>query len=514
LSRRLFRSTLTIGSLTTFSRVLGYVRDTVIAVIAGAGAGSDAFFVAFRIPNFLRRLFAEGAFSQAFVPVIAEYRAQRGDEAVRDLVASAAGTLGGVVFLVTAVGVVAAPVLILIFAPGFLQSPEKYDLAARMLRITFPYLLFISLTALAGGVLNTYERFAGPAFTPVLLNLCMIGAALWLAPHMQTPVVALAWGVFLGGIAQLLLQFPFLLRIRMVVRPRFRPRDEGVRKILRLMLPAIFGVSVSQINLLVDTLLASFLQNGSVSWLYYSDRLVEFPLGVFGLALATVLLPALSREHARSSPEAFSSTLDWAIRWAILIGVPATIGLAMLGGPMLSTLFQHGAFQAGDVRMATLSLVAFSVGLTGFILVKVLAPAFYARQNTRTPVRIAVVAMVSNMAMNLMLIFTLAHAGLALATSLAAIINAGLLYRSLIREGIYRPGPGWGALGLRLLAANSGLALVLWYGPPELSQWLVWSATQRAVQLMVWVSVGAAVYFGLLLIGGVRLRGLVRAGGA
>lgn len=494
------------------SRVLGFVRDMVIARYFGASLGTDAFFVAFKIPNFLRRLFAEGAFSQAFVPVLSEYRTQRAHDEIRDLIGSVSGALGAVLLVVTAIGVLAAPVLILIFAPGFSTSGPRYELAVGMLRVTFPYLLFISLTALAGGVLNTFGRFGVPAFTPVFLNLSLIGAAVWLAPMMDQPVTALAWGVLIAGLTQLAFQLPFLIRLRVLALPRPRFRDPGVRRILRLMLPAIFGVSVTQINLLIDTLIASFLATGSISWLYYSDRLVEFPLGVFGIALATVILPHLSREHASENPAAFSDTVDWALRWVLLIGVPATLGLAVLAGPLLTTLFQYDAFTGEDVTMAARSLMAYSVGLCGFILVKVLAPGYYSRQDTRTPVRIGIVAMTCNILLNLMLVWSLAHAGLALATSLAAFINAGLLYRGLRRQGVYMPRSGWAALFMKVLAAGGAMTAILWWGAGTLEQWLAWTALQRASHLIIWVIAGAVVYFLVLAILGLRPAHLRAAG--
>ncbi|OGT19280.1 MAG: murein biosynthesis integral membrane protein MurJ, partial [Gammaproteobacteria bacterium RBG_16_57_12] len=422
MSKHLLKSTAVVGFMTLISRVLGLARDMVIARFFPIGAGTDAFFVAFKIPNFLRRLFAEGSFSQAFVPVLSEYRATRSDDEVRRLADHVAGTLAGVLFLVTLAGVLAAPLLIVLFAPGFMDDQPKLMLAADMLRITFPYILFISLASLASGVLNTYGRFAVPALTPVFLNLAMIGAAIWLAPLFDPPVLALAWGVFIGGVVQLLFQLPFLYRLRLLPRPRWGMADAGVRRILSLMGPSIFAVSVTQINLLINTVIASFLITGSVSWLYYSDRLVEFPLGVFGVALATVILPALSRKHAAAAPEEFSHTLDWALRWVALIGIPATLGLAMLSGPLLCALFQYGAFDSRDLEMSRLSLMAYSLGLLGFILVKVLVPGFYARQDTRTPVRVAVIALVSNLIMSMAFVMPMVrldipgpHAGLALA---------------------------------------------------------------------------------------------------
>ncbi len=510
----LLRSTAVVSGMTSISRVLGFVRDVVIAAMIGAGGGADAFFVAFKIPNFLRRLFAEGAFSQAFVPVLSEYRSQRDRQAVRELVSRTAGTLGLVLFAVSLLAVIVAPLLVLIFAPGFTRTMERFDLTVALLRITFPYLLFISLTALAGGVLNAYGRFAVPALTPVFLNLSLIGAAIWLAPMMSQPALALAWGVFLGGLVQLGFQLPFLRRLGLLPRPRFDLADAGVRRILKLMGPAIFGVSVSQVNLLLDTLIASFLVTGSVSWLYYSDRLVEFPLGVFSIALATVILPGLSREHARGAGHDFSHMLDWALRWVVVIATPAALALVLLAGPILTTLFQYGAFQAHDVEMARRSLMAYALGLLGFSFIKVLAPGFYARQDTRTPVRIGVVAMLTNMVLNLLLVFPLAHAGLALATSLSAFVNAGLLLRILLRSGVYRPLPGWGILLLRVGLAVLAMCLLLYWGSPGLAAWQARDALGRAAWLGLWIGAGSATYLLCLPLLGLRPRHMrVRVGG-
>jgi putative peptidoglycan lipid II flippase len=508
----LLKSTATVGLNTVVSRILGFVRDVVIARAFGASLGADAFFVAFRLPNFLRRLFAEGAFSQAFVPVLSEYRATRGHDEVRELTASVSGTLGAALLVVSIVGVLAAPVLVAIFAPGFLQDESKYSLTVQMVRITFPYILFISLTSFAAGVLNTYGRFGVPAFTPVLLNLALIGAALWLAPQMEEPVIALAWGVLVAGVAQLVFQIPFLAKLSLLTRPRLARAHEGVRRILRLMLPAALGASAAQVNLLIDTLIASFLVTGSVSWLYYSDRMVEFPLGVFAIALATVILPNLSQDHAEGAGEAFSDTLDWAMRWGLLVAIPSALGLAVLAAPILTTLFQYGAFTARDVHMASLSLMAYSVGLVGFVLIKILAPGYFARLDTRTPVRVALVAMGVNLALNLALVVPLKHAGLALATSLAAFVNAGLLYRGLRRDGVHRARPGWGAFIARLVVANGVMVAFLWYLRGEPAAWLAADALSRAGRLTVLVLGGGILYLMCLAILGVRPRHL-RAGG-
>ena len=483
-----------VGASTLASRAAGFVRDVVIAQGFGASAGADAFFVAFRLPNFLRRLFAEGAFAQAFVPVLSEYQAQREIGEVRDLVSHVAGALIGVLAVVTVAGVVAAPVLVAVFAPGFLSDPAKYALAVEMVRITFPYVLFISLVAFAGGILNTYGRFAVPAVTPVLLNLCLIGAALWLAPVLDVPVVALAWGVLAAGFVQLAFQFPALAALGMLVRPRLRRAHEGVSRVISLIVPAVFGVSVSQINLLVDTVIASFLVTGSVSWLYFSDRMVEFPLGVFGIALATVILPHLSRQHATVSPESFSDTLDWALRLVVLVATPAALGLGMLAAPILTTLFQYGQFSVHDVDMAARSLLAFAFGLLGFVAIKVLAAGYFSRQDTRTPVRIGIVAMLSNIVFNLALVVPLAHAGLALATTLSALLNAGLLLRGLVVRGVFRPRPGWGRFIVRVAAGNLILGAALWWLQGEPAEWTEADAATRAFRLCAVVAAAVVLY--------------------
>ncbi len=509
MSKQLLRSTFTVGGMTLISRILGFLRDMVVARYFGASNGADAFFVAFRIPNFLRRLFAEGSFSQAFVPVLSEQKTLYGHDEVRALIGHVAGVLGLIVVLITILGVLAAPVLVMVFAPGFVSEPTRYGLTVEMLHITFPYLTFISLAALAGGVLNTYGRFGVPAFTPVFLNLSMIAGALLLAPHLEHPVTGLAWGVLLGGALQLMVQLPFVFRLGLLALPKPSFQNAAVRKILRLMVPTLFGSSVAQINLLFDTLIASFLVMGSVSWLYYSDRLLEFPLGVFGIAIATVILPKLSADNAMRDAESFTRTLDWALRLVVLIGVPAGLSLALLGGPLLSTLFQYGEFSAHDTEMATRSLMAFSFGLPAFIFIKVLVPGFYARQDTKTPVRIGIFAMLSNMVLNVLLVFPLAHAGLALATTLSAYLNAGLLYRTLRRVGVYHPLPGWGGFLTRAALANAAMAIVLWWGTGSLASWMAWSVLARAAHLVLWIVVCMGVYFSVLIVSGVQIRSLL-----
>ncbi|MDG2271082.1 MAG: murein biosynthesis integral membrane protein MurJ, partial [Halioglobus sp.] len=452
----LMRSSAVVGVMTTISRVLGLVRDVVIAAFIGASANADAFFIAFKIPNFLRRLFAEGAFSHAFVPVLADYKKVGSAAAVKALVDRVAGVLGGSLLFITALSMLAAPLVTTIFAPGFVSQPEKFLLTSDMIRITFPYLFLISMTGFCGAILNSYGRFAVPAFTPVFLNLSLIFAALVAAPWFDEPVFALAWGVLLAGVVQLLFQLPSLYRLDLVPRPIWDTSDEGVRRIVKLMVPALFGVSVSQINLLLDTILASFLPTGSISWLYYSDRLAELPLGIFGIAIATVILPNLSAHRAAAREVSFSATLDWAVRWVLLIGVPSAVALILLAEPILITLFEYGALNARDVEMSALSLRAYSLGLIAFMLVKVLAPGFYARKDTATPVKIGIAAMVANMVMNLlftlplMYLWNIGHVGLALATSAAAIMNAGLLLRGLLRAGFYEFQPGWSIYMVRL----------------------------------------------------------------
>lgn len=501
--------------MTFLSRLTGFARDVLMAVLFGATAGMDAFLIAFQIPNFFRRMFAEGAFSQAFVPVLGETKTKGGDPEVRDLISVVSGTLGGVLIGVTALGILAAPLFILMFAPGFLKEPGKQMLAVDLLRITFPYLLFISLTALAGGVLNTYRRFAIPAFTPVLLNLSMIGAALWLAPRFEQPVMALAVGVFIAGLVQLGFQLPFLRRIGMLTRPRWAWRDSRVRKILILMLPVLFASSVAQLSLLINTAISSSLMTGSVSWLYFADRLMEFPLGIFSVAIATVILPSLAARHAEASPQAFSDTLDWALRLLFLIVTPAMVALFVLAGPMIATLFQYKSFTATDTLMTRYALMAYSLGLMTFSLVKVLLPGYYARQDTRTPVRFGVQSLLAGIGMSVVFVLGLKvlevnaqHAGLALATSLGALVNATLLYLGLRRAGVYRPASGWVSFGAAVGLASVVMGVLLWWLAGDLSQWLTWGLGDRAWRLAGLVAAGGLAYVVMLLAGGLRWRHL------
>jgi putative peptidoglycan lipid II flippase len=509
MSKALVKSTSAVAGITMISRVFGFIRDMVTAHLFGASLFSDAFFVAFRIPNFMRRLFAEGSFSQAFVPVLSEFQKQKSPDEIKLFINSMAGTLGAVLLIVTFIGILGAPVIVRLFAPGYAPGSERYDLAVMMLRITFPYLMLISLTAFSGAILNTYSKFWVAAFTPVFLNISMIAAAIWLAPHLQIPIVALAWGVFIAGVVQLLFQIPFLKRMGLLPHPKIDFKNAGVTKVLKLMVPALFGVSVSQINLLLDTLFASFLIVGSVSWLYFSDRLMEFPLGVFGVAISTVILPHLSRHHASKSQEEFSLTLDWALRLVLLVGLPAAVVLAVISGPLLSTLFQYGHFDAHAVYMARQSLSMFAIGIAPFMIIKILAAGFYAQHDMRTPVKVGIAAMISNMVFNTILIWPMKHAGIALATSLASLVNMGFLYRYLRSKNIYQPRAGWKNFGFRLLFANTVLAMWLWFLSGDLQDWVTHHSTWRLIHLSVLLSSAILIYAVGLWFAGIRPRHLL-----
>ncbi len=506
----LLKALAAVSSMTLLSRILGFVRDTVIARIFGAGIYSDAFFVAFKLPNLLRRLFAEGAFSQAFVPILAEYKTRRGHEETRDLIDHVAGLLLLALVIVTALGVLAAPALVYLSAPGFAASPQKFEVTAQLLRLTFPYILLISLVSLAGGILNTYSKFNVPAFTPVLLNLSFIGCALWLTPYFDPPVLALGIAVMLGGMLQLAFQIPHLAKLGMVPSFRLNFRHEGARRILKLMGPAVFGVSISQISLLINTIFASFLVTGSVSWLYYADRLMEFPTGMLGVALGTILLPSLAKHYADDSPERYSELLDWGLRLTLLLALPAAVALAIIAAPLISTLFFYGKFTLHDLAMTQQALVAYSLGLLGLIMVKVLAPGFYARQNIKTPVKIALVTLAATQAMNLAFIVPFRHAGLALSIGLGACLNAGLLYHYLRRHGIYSPQPGWAVFLLKLCSAVAVMAAVLWFAAGGWETWLHGNILARALHLSWVILAGGASYFAALWLLGFRLRQFVK----
>ena len=483
---KLALKTSVVSGMTLISRILGLVRDIVFARYFGASVVMDAFLVANRIPNMLRRFFAEGAFSAGFVPVMARYRERHDHEEAREFVDAVAGTFGLILFLVTLAGVIAAPLLVAIVAPGFIGDDGRFELSTLMLRFTFPYLFFVSLTAFAGGILNTYGRFGVPAFTPVILNVVLISAAIWLSPRLEQPGMALAYAVFIAGLLQLLFQLPFLARIHALPRPRWAIGHDGVRRAMKLMLPAIFGSSVAQVNVLLGGIIASLLGVGKISLLYYSDRLMEFPLGLFGIALATVTLPYLSRQYATESHDEFAATLDWSMRLVMLIAVPAAVGLIVLADPLVATIFYGGAFSAGDVRMTALALQAFALGLVGFSFVKILAPAYFSREDTRTPVRVGLIALAVNFGLSVVLAWYLtsigfagSHADLALAISVAAVLNAWLLYRGLRKDDVVRHGAGWPALLVRVVVANTAMCLLLMQLYRPGAWWLSVDAPER-----------------------------------
>ncbi|GHA50967.1 murein biosynthesis integral membrane protein MurJ [Photobacterium aphoticum] len=515
MSKRLLRSGLIVSTMTLVSRVLGLVRDVVVANLMGAGAAADVFFFANKIPNFLRRLFAEGAFSQAFVPVLTEYHAAGDMDRTRQLIARASGTLGVIVTVVTLLGILGSGVVTALFGAGWFidwlndgPAAPKFELASLLLKITFPYLWFITFVALSGAILNTLGKFAVSSFTPVFLNVAIIGCAWFLAPQLSQPEIGLAIGVFLGGLVQFLFQIPFLYKEGMLVKPKWGWRDPGVVKIRTLMIPALFGVSVSQINLLLDTFIASFLATGSISWLYYSDRLLEFPLGLFGIAIATVILPALSRKHVDQSPEQFAQTMDWGVRMVLLLGLPAMLGLMVLAKPMLMVLFMRGEFTPTDVEQASMSLLAYASGLLNFMLIKVLAPGYYARQDTKTPVKYGIIAMTTNMVFNAIFAYFYGYVGLAMATALSALVNAGLLYRGLHIGGVYKISKSTLAFVGRLIVAGVVMVVTLLQALPAMSQWLEWSLLHRAAWLAGLIGIGAGAYLFAVFVLGIRPRHL------
>ncbi|WP_327195312.1 murein biosynthesis integral membrane protein MurJ [Vibrio mediterranei] len=518
MSKRLLKSGMIVSAMTLVSRVLGLVRDVVVANLMGAGASADVFFFANKIPNFLRRLFAEGAFSQAFVPVLTEYHASGDKDKTRDLIAKASGTLGVIVTIVTLLGVIGSSVVTALFGFGWFldwlndgPAAPKFELASLMLKITFPYLWFITFVALSGAILNTLGKFAVSSFTPVFLNVMIILCAWFISPNLAQPEVGLAIGVFLGGFVQFAFQLPFLIKEGVLVKPKWGWRDPGVVKIRILMIPALFGVSVSQINLLFDTFIASFLATGSISWLYYSDRLLEFPLGLFGIAIATVILPALSRKHVDAHSEGFASTMDWGVRMVILLGLPAMLGLMVLAKPMLMVLFMRGEFTPHDVHQASLSLLAYASGLLNFMLIKVLAPGYYSRQDTKTPVKYGIVAMVSNMIFNAIFAYFYGYVGLAMATALSAFINMALLYRGLHLQRVYQISRQTIGFVARLVVAAVVMVLVLRWQLQDMQQWLTWGLTERVYTLIGLILMGAVSYLVSLFVLGVRARDLKAA---
>lgn len=512
---KLLRSTLLFSGLTFLSRLSGYARDMVQSHVFGASGLTDAFVVAYRIPNFLRRIFAEGAFAQAFVPVFSAAREGGDRQALKHLLDRVAGSLCAAVLVVTAIGVLCAPWLVNVFAPGYADDPVRHEAAGDMLRITFPYLFFISMVALAGGVLNSFNRFAVPALTPILHNLAVIAAALWLAPLLEVPVYALAWGVFAAGAIQLLVQVPALARLGLLPRPRLGFGDPGVRRVLKLMGPAVLSASVSQINLLVGTAFASLLVAGSQTWLYLADRLLEFPIGMFGVALGTVLLPTLSRRFAAGDHVGFGRNIDWGVRVVMLLAMPAAAGLIVLAAPICASLYQHGRFTAQDTAMTALALSALCIGLPGFMLGKVLAPGFFARQDTRTPMRAAIVVVVVNIALLFALVLPLrragvdsAHVAIAFATGLCGLLHAALLGIWLFRRGIYRPAAEtWRVLAWVALACAAMVAVLL-LARDRVGDWSQLALAARILHLAWVIALGAAVYGAVLWLAGIRWRHL------
>lgn len=506
MSKQLLKSMGVVSSMTFISRILGFIRDMVGAHYFGASSSYDAFIVASKIPNFLRRLFAEGAFSQAFVPLISSYKATRSLEDLQQLLNRVCGCLSVVLLIVTLIGMLCSPVFIWMFAPGFSQGPAdgRFELAAHLLKITFPYLFFISLTAFAGGILNSFGRFAVPAFTPVFLNLSMIGCSILLAPRLENPVSALAVGILIGGVVQLAFQFPFLKAMGYWPKPRIVWHDPGVKRLLLLMSPALLGVSVNQLNLMLSSIFASFLAPGSVSWLYYAERLMEFPLGGFGVALGTVVLPRLSQHHAKSETAAFSKTVDFGLRWVLLIGFPSSLGLILLAGPLLATLFQSGCFSGEDVVASRLALVAYAPGIIGFMLLKIFGSAYYAKQDIKTPVRVAMITVIFNASLSLVLMPLLAHQGLALATAISALLNAGLLGGLLLKSKLYQPQQGWWVFLGRLMVALGAMRFFIVQWNPNLVFWFSFSTFERIWHLSLLIGGAILIYSSTLLLIGLR----------
>jgi putative peptidoglycan lipid II flippase len=507
----LLKTLTAISSMTMLSRITGLLRETLIARAFGAGGMTDAYIVAFRIPNLLRRLFAEGAFSQAFVPILAEYKNKQGHEASKKLTDHVANTLVWSTLLVTIIGIIASPLFIYLIASGL----EEFDAAVWMTRLMFPYISFMAFVALAGGVLNTWREFKIPAFTPVLLNIASILASLFLQQHLEKPIYAMAIAVFVGGVLQVAIQIPALIKIGMLPKLSWNPvagmGDPGVRRVLKKMGPAVFAVSAAQISLMINTSIASRLVEGSISWLSYADRLMEFPTALLGVALGTILLPSLSKAQADDDKVEYSGLLDWGLRLTFLLALPAAVGMAVLAKPMIATLFHYGAFTDADATASARPLVAYCAGLLGIILVKTLAPAFYAQQNIRTPVRIAMVVLVATQLMNLLFVPYLQVAGLALSIGLGACLNAAFLYIGLRKRDIYRPMPGWPMFCVKLVVACALMGAAAWFG----SQQIDWLGLQRHAflrlgALLLLIGVCAAVYFASLLVMGFRLRDFKR----
>lgn len=494
-----------VGSLTMVSRILGFVRDTIIARTFGAGTATDAFFVAFKLPNLLRRIFAEGAFAQAFVPILAEYKETRSPEATQAFVRHVAGMLSFVLVIVTALGILAAPWVIVANAPGFINKPDKVQLSIDLLRVVFPYIFLISLSSFVGSILNSYHKFGIPAFTPTFLNISFIVFSLFFVPYFNPPIMALAWAVVVGGVLQLVFQLPWLAKLGFLKMPKLSFKDAAVNRVLKQMAPAILSVSVAQISLFINTIYASFLQSGSVSWIYFADRLMELPSGVLGVALGTILLPTLSKYATSQDTEQFSDLLDWGLRLCMLLALPAAVGLAMLAFPLVATLFMYRKFTLYSAQMTEQALVAYSLGLIGMIMIKVLAPGFYARQNIKTPVKIAIFTLICTQLMNLAFISPLKHVGLSLSIGLGSCLNAGLLFYLLRKNGIYHPRKGWPVflvkITISLVVMGGGLWLAQYYLPFE---WVHVGSFKRAGQLCVLIALGGGLYFVSLVALGFR----------
>lgn len=517
----LFKAASTISVLTLASRVTGLVREFLIAAAFGASAMTDAFNVAFRIPNLFRRLFAEGAFSQAFVPALAHSKERDGEEATRQLIDSVATVLAWILLVTCVVGVVAAPLLVYALASGFQKDPRGFDVAVLLTRFMFPYIGFMSLVALAAGILNTWKKFAVPAATPVLLNVCMILSAWLLAPVLQRngiePIFAMAVGVMAGGVLQLAVQIPALRRLGLVPRvglrwSRIRAawQDPGMRSVLRTMAPALLGVGVAQISLLINTQIASWLPAGSVSWLSYADRLMEFPTAMLGVALGVVLMPQLAAAKASDDAERYSGMLDWGLRLVVLLSVPCAVALLVFAKPLVATLFHYGAFRDADVQQVAIALAGYGAGLLGLVAIKVLAPGFYASRDMKTPVRIAIVVLVLTQLLNIAFVPWLKHAGLALSIGIGALINAGWLLVGLRRRGSYTPSAGWGVFILQVIAASALLGVFLTWAAYSFP-WVQWRAAPwlRAGALGGMLAGAAAIYFIALAVAGVKLRQFV-----
>lgn len=505
MSKHLFKSTSLVGILTLITRIAGFLRENVFAIVFGATGQMDAFVIAFRIPNFLRKIFAEGAFSQAFIPVLTEVKVQKSHEELSELIARVSGTLGLILIGVSLVGVLGSKAWAFIFAPTYVMQPAKFELLNHLLKIMFPYIFFIALTGLYSSVQNVFNRYSVPAVTPLILSVCMGWAAITLTPYFpNAPIEAVAYGVILAGLLQLLVQLPFIWNLRLLVRPKWAWHDPYVKRIVKMMLPALFGVSVAQIGMLIDSMYATFLPTGSVSWLYYADRLMQFPLGVFGIALATVVMPHLSKQASSSNMPEFKRSIDWSLKLIFLIALPCAVGLAVLAGPILVTLFEYGKFNYQDMLMTKETLWAFSVGLFFFIMVKIAVSAFYSRQDMKTPMKVGILAVATNIVLNSILIFPLKHVGLALATSLAAVVNTGTLLIILRRQKILEFSKGWPKLLFACLCANLSMAGIIFALQGNLNKWIIWHAWERVLHLAYLIAGGIFVYFLVLFILGIR----------